>query len=121
MQFAMMCATGPVYSSLTFRPNARGWVKRRWCGSAGVRPHTMLLVAQVNGLAHDAAADGADSPPDFRENVDAFCAFDARLCQGSNMDGFDRRFFAPARRRPEGSSTSCASGVVSRFLSGSRW
>ena len=28
----------------------------------------------------------------FRENVDAFCAFDARLCRGGYVDGFDRRF-----------------------------
>ena len=52
----------------------------------------VLLIAQANGLAHDAAADGADFLRVFRENVDAFCAFDARLCRGSNMDGFARHF-----------------------------
>src|SRR6266851_3258413 len=30
--------SGTVYSSLTLRPSARAWVKRRWCGSQGFRP-----------------------------------------------------------------------------------
>ena len=29
-----------MYSSLTLRPSARGWAKRMWCASLGVRPHT---------------------------------------------------------------------------------
>jgi hypothetical protein len=52
----------------------------------------MLLVAQSDGLANDTTADGADFLRDFRENVDSVCGFDARLCRGSNMDGFDQRF-----------------------------
>ena len=68
--------------------------RRAAAHDAGLAGHEsgMLLVAQANGLAHDAAADGADFLRDFRENVDAFCAFDAWLCRGSNMDGFDQRF-----------------------------
>ena len=30
--------SGTTNSSLTLRPSARAWAKRRWCGSEGVRP-----------------------------------------------------------------------------------
>jgi hypothetical protein len=124
MQFAMMCATDGDRVFVADLSSERAGLsktkmvrvgRRAAADDAGLAGHEsgMLLVAQANGLAHGAAADGAD----FRENVDAFCAFDARLCRGSYyMDGFDRRFlrllvgerssFALKR-----SSTSCASGV----------
>ena len=73
---------------------------------------TISLVAQANSLAHDAAAAQANFLLDFRENVDAVCAFDARL-RGTDMDGFARRFL---RRLVD----ELRIGVVSRFLSGSR-
>src|ERR1700722_14489198 len=50
---------------------------------------SMFLVAQANGVGHDAGAGRANFLRDFRENVYAFCGFDARLCRGSIMDGFD--------------------------------
>jgi hypothetical protein len=52
----------------------------------------MFLVAQANGLGHDKAAAGANFLRGFRENIDAVCAFDVRLCRGRNIDGFARRF-----------------------------
>jgi hypothetical protein len=39
---------GTVNSSLTLRPSARGWAKRRWWGSAGVRPQTMQGCVATN-------------------------------------------------------------------------
>jgi hypothetical protein len=90
--------TGTVCSSLTFRPSARGWAKKMMRVRRGASAYdarlprdefTMFLVAQANGVGHDAAAGGADF---LRENVDAVCAFDARLCRGSDMDGFARHF-----------------------------
>ena len=103
MQFAMMCATDGdrvFVADLSSERTGLGKTKMVRVGrhaaadDAGLAGHEfgMLLVAHANGLAHDAAADGADFLRDSRENVDAFCAFDARLCRGSNMDGLDRHF-----------------------------
>ena len=103
MQFAMMCATDGdrvFVADLSSERAGLGKTKmvrvgrRAAAHDAGLAGHefAMLLVAQANGLAHDAAADGADFLRDFRENVDAVCAFDSWLCRGSNMDGCARRF-----------------------------
>jgi len=131
MQFAMMRATDRDRVFVADLSSERaglgrtkmvGFSRRAAAHDAGLAGHesSMLLVTQANGLAHDTAADGADFLRDFRENVDAVCAFDARLCRGSNgvscaFPSASASSFALKR-----SSTSCASGVVSRFLSGSR-
>jgi hypothetical protein len=103
MQFAIMRATDGDRVFVADLPPERAGLRkakmmrvRRGASAYDARlpgdESSMLLVAQANGLAHQAAADGADFLRDFRENVDAFCALDARLCRGSNVDGFDRRF-----------------------------
>ena len=103
MQFAMMRATdrdGIFVADLSSERAGLGEskmmrIRRRAAAyDAGLAGYefAMLLVAQANGLAHHTAADGADFLRDFRENVDTVCAFDARLCRGSNMDGFARHF-----------------------------
>ena len=85
MQFAMMRATDGdcvFVADLSSERAGLGESKMMRVGrraaahDAGLVGHEsgMLLVAQANGLAHDAAADGADFLGDFRENVDAVCA-----------------------------------------------
>jgi len=43
--------TGRVYSSLTLRPRARGWAKRRWCASLGVRRARQGMRGKCRGSA----------------------------------------------------------------------
>jgi hypothetical protein len=103
MQFAMVRATeGDRIFVADLPPECAGLGKtkvvrvgrRAATHDAGLTGHEsgVLLVAQTNGLAHDGAA-GADFLRYFRENIDAVCAFDARLFPASDMHGFGRRFF----------------------------
>jgi hypothetical protein len=109
MQFAMMRATDGdrvFVAGLSSERAGLGKTKmvrvgrRAAAHDAGLAGHEsgMLLVAQANGLAHDAAADGADFLRDFRENVDAFCALCATLPRKQH-GRLRSAFLALARRR----------------------
>ena len=102
MQFAMMCATDGdrvFVADLSSERAGLGKTKmvrvgrRAAAHDAGLAGHEsgMLLVAQANGLANDAAADGVDFLGDLCKGADAVFVAEVRVWLGSDLAGFARR------------------------------